>query len=216
MHEILHAIGFWHEQSRSDRNTYVTVDTSKVKSGFEGNYNAYAPESVQDLGTYDYASVMHYGVCFFAIDCNVNGPPMTMNEPYFGDWLAGSFGKNPGLTEVGQYIGLSPIDVAEVNQVYEACLDDTNLGCEYVEVSGVFSSADEIYQRGGVTSNGLPYWEHPDGNLFLSKPSSWWRVGPQLEDGPNWAIASALNYDFIPPSQYWQPSGAIVQCVPGE
>lgn len=37
-HEFTHALGFFHMQSRSDRDTYVTVDTSYVDPGSENNF----------------------------------------------------------------------------------------------------------------------------------------------------------------------------------
>ena len=33
MHEIMHAIGFWHEQSRPDRNLYVEVLWENIQDG---------------------------------------------------------------------------------------------------------------------------------------------------------------------------------------
>ena len=33
VHEILHAAGFYHEQSRADRNTYVTINPANITSG---------------------------------------------------------------------------------------------------------------------------------------------------------------------------------------
>ena len=33
LHEILHALGFWHVQSRTDRDDYVTVHYENIESG---------------------------------------------------------------------------------------------------------------------------------------------------------------------------------------
>ncbi len=59
LHEMGHVIGLWHEQSRADRGTYVTVNYGNVIKGSWGNF-AILTDDVQILGAYDYASVMQY------------------------------------------------------------------------------------------------------------------------------------------------------------
>jgi len=59
LHEMGHVIGLWHEQSRPDRGTYVTVNYSNVIKGSWPNFEIQT-DDVQTLGPYDYASVMHY------------------------------------------------------------------------------------------------------------------------------------------------------------
>nr|XP_039265645.1 zinc metalloproteinase nas-14-like [Styela clava] len=59
IHEIMHALGFWHEQSRPDRNDHVKVNIEKVQPGAVSNFDI-VPE-IDSLGSpYDIQSVMHY------------------------------------------------------------------------------------------------------------------------------------------------------------
>lgn len=69
VHEIFHALGFYHEQSRSDRNSYVTINWNNIRSGYEGNFQI--ANYAVDIGSYNYDSLMHYGAYGFAIDRNI-------------------------------------------------------------------------------------------------------------------------------------------------
>ncbi|CAG2169584.1 unnamed protein product [Oppiella nova] len=61
-HELLHSVGFWHEQSRADRDDYVRINWDNVEKGMEGNFVKFSWNDIQSLGVeYDYGSVMHYG-----------------------------------------------------------------------------------------------------------------------------------------------------------
>ncbi|OQV19689.1 putative High choriolytic enzyme 1 [Hypsibius exemplaris] len=66
VHEALHAMGFQHEQTRSDRDNWVTIELSNIIPEYQF---AFEKEQTNNLNTpYDYYSVMHYGWNFFAID----------------------------------------------------------------------------------------------------------------------------------------------------
>jgi hypothetical protein len=66
-HEMGHAFGFIHEHQRPDRDSYVTLDTSNIRSNAMGNFNRIT--SLVDRQTaYDFGSVMHYTANAFAID----------------------------------------------------------------------------------------------------------------------------------------------------
>lgn len=58
MHELGHALGLIHEQSRSDRDTYITVDWDNIDPASKGNFEI-DRDSVL-LTPYDRYSVMHY------------------------------------------------------------------------------------------------------------------------------------------------------------
>jgi len=58
-HEILHALGFYHEHSRPDRDQYVDILYGNISPGAQHNFAI--ATNVNSLGTkYDYNSVMHY------------------------------------------------------------------------------------------------------------------------------------------------------------
>ena len=65
-HEIGHALGLMHEHQRSDRNTYVTINTAYIQPGAGGNFSL---SSTTNYGNYDFDSVMHYDQCAFSTDC---------------------------------------------------------------------------------------------------------------------------------------------------
>ncbi|CAF1376643.1 unnamed protein product, partial [Adineta steineri] len=103
MHELLHTLGFWHEQSRPDRDNYVTIEYANVEPGLEHAFNKYTT-SVDTLGTpYDYESLMHYG----SHDFSSNGKPTIVP-------------KN-STAKIGQGHSLSRIDILEV-QLYYQCI----------------------------------------------------------------------------------------------
>eukprot|EP00058_Branchiostoma_floridae_P022715 XP_002608205.1 hypothetical protein BRAFLDRAFT_90354 [Branchiostoma floridae] len=59
MHELMHAVGFWHEQSRPDRDDWVYIYLENVP---QDRWHAFDKHSeTRTLGLqYDYGSLMHY------------------------------------------------------------------------------------------------------------------------------------------------------------
>lgn len=59
IHEIGHAVGAWHEQSRIDRDQYITVHFENIMPEAIFNFNQHISDG-EDIGIYDYDSIMHY------------------------------------------------------------------------------------------------------------------------------------------------------------
>lgn len=98
-HEVLHALGFNHEQTRSDRDQHVRILFQNVESGREFNFRRL---NTINLGTpYDYGSVMHYGRFAFSR----NRQPTIIPIP------------NANVA-IGRATQMSPIDIQRVNILY--------------------------------------------------------------------------------------------------
>ncbi len=129
-HEILHAAGFYHEQSRADRDTYITVHTANIQTGFEGNFNKY--NSGQDIGTYDYNSIMHYLHYFFGCkncDGTIFCDPNFNTSGCASVTTLSTLTKPNNATDFGpDYInGMTVTDVLGVNTLYPI---NANCSCD--------------------------------------------------------------------------------------
>lgn len=103
IHEIGHAVGLWHEQSREDRDQFIAIDFSNIVPEHQHNFLQQISDG-DDIGPYDYGSIMHYPANAFAIDAS--RPTITAKQPL-----------PPGVV-MGQRVGLSQGDLAGVQALY--------------------------------------------------------------------------------------------------
>lgn len=125
-HELMHATGFWHEQSRADRDSFVKINWDNIErgkentkqpnrlstnqlivsSGMEYNFAKLSLREITHLGEpYDYNSVMHYGSHAFAKGFGATISPL-----------------KDGVS-IGQRRGLSETDIKKINKLYK-CNDE--------------------------------------------------------------------------------------------
>ncbi|MGQ7843724.1 M12 family metallopeptidase [Granulosicoccus sp. 3-233] len=98
IHEIGHALGLFHEHTRSDRDSYVQINWDEIVDGKDINFQL-QNVGTRNYGDYDYGSIMHYGEYFFSA-----GTTPTIVVP-------------DGVT-IGQRVALSDIDARSVDQMY--------------------------------------------------------------------------------------------------
>jgi hypothetical protein len=107
IHEIGHSVGLWHEQSREDRDTFVTINFANIEAGKEHNFDQHISDG-DDVGAYDFGSIMHYGPTAFGRP-NPAGGTLTTISPKV---------PLPAGVVMGQRTGLSRNDRAAVAWMY--------------------------------------------------------------------------------------------------
>ncbi|XP_074473641.1 hatching enzyme 1.2-like [Sebastes fasciatus] len=100
-HELLHALGFHLEHTRSDRDQYVRINWENVPAANAFNFHKM---DTNNLNTpYDYSSVMHYGRTAFS---------STFGEDTITPIPDSS-------VPIGQRDDMSDIDILRINKLYE-------------------------------------------------------------------------------------------------
>lgn len=65
VHEIMHALGVFHFQSRYDRDSYVAIDMTYVPADRQNNFVKYTSAQTVNYTPYEYGSTMHYSANSF-------------------------------------------------------------------------------------------------------------------------------------------------------
>lgn len=105
LHELVHIVGFVHEQCREDRDNFVNILYENVINGTERNFDKYTfPYKVYT--PYDYDSVTHYNEDAYSRNENPTIQPTKKG------------------VRIGYHIGLSRFDIIKINKHYQ-CGENT-------------------------------------------------------------------------------------------
>ncbi|KAF1376440.1 hypothetical protein PFLUV_G00211520 [Perca fluviatilis] len=99
-HELLHALGFYYEHTRSDRDNYIKINWDNIDQDFVYDFQKQDTNNLNT--TYDYSSIMHYGRSAFA-------------KPGFDSLTPIPDSSVP----IGQTDGMSKINILRVNRLYQ-------------------------------------------------------------------------------------------------
>lgn len=103
IHEMMHAVGFMHEQNRHERDGWIVVNSPNIRTGYESNFDKMSANKIDALGVpYDYGSVMHYGLYAFSKN---EKPTMTPTKKTNSD--------------IGQRRAFSKLDIEKINKMYK-------------------------------------------------------------------------------------------------
>jgi len=118
IHEILHALGIWHEQSRPDRDRYIKINWYNIPTALHYNFGKFDDFEIDSLNSkYDIKSIMHYSSNAFSR----NGRPTIVDR------------KTNQKLET-QKENFSEEDIKQVNALY---------GCPKYRPSGVTTTVDK-------------------------------------------------------------------------
>ncbi len=158
-HEIEHALGAMHEQCRSDRNNYVTIDFSNIQSGAESNF-AVVSDSI-NKGTYDFDSVMHYYDTAFATD---SSKPTIICKPAYSQYQS----------TMGQRDHLSTKDIAGMVSIYGAPVSKYSLSGAVTVGTTALSGVSLALSNGTATTtstSGAFTFSNVAGGTYTLTPS---------------------------------------------
>ncbi|CAB3399069.1 unnamed protein product [Caenorhabditis bovis] len=88
-HELGHALGFFHTQSRFDRDNYISINYANIKASYMDQFDKESSATNYNYGMpYDYGSIMQYGASSASSN---DQPTMIARDPEYQDTMGSDF-----------------------------------------------------------------------------------------------------------------------------
>ncbi|XP_064400500.1 astacin-like [Halichondria panicea] len=135
LHELGHAIGFFHEQNRPDRDRAVIIHRDNIRENKIGNFNLKKHTNYQGE-PYAFNSIMHYGIYYFGI---TDDPTISVKN-----W---ELYEEQGRPKLGSRLKLSDVDIRQINKAYGCYEPESTTGSLHVKVlqAGPFQDPAHYY-----------------------------------------------------------------------
>lgn len=209
VHEIMHALGIYHTQSRTDRDDFVCINLNNVASGAEHNFDLHDGEDYAGVyGPYNTNSVMHYSSCAFVdedLDCSTSPTIMPRNTD-------GSCSTNNFITANRQLANIPASDIATINYLYGPLAVGLGESVPTNQVRTVTVYINQLTTLVGPEENGLGCNDEMD---FYAKV----KLGPLADIGADpyqFARSATFNYDKKEGNDIWPGWTANTTIQPGE
>jgi hypothetical protein len=195
VHELMHAMGFYHEQCREDRDQFVRIVEDNVKEGLKHNFQK---ETGVARSAYDYCSIMHYSTTAFSknklptIECIQNGmvvacPPCLGNREALSDadikgisWFYSNVSRYPceAIAEPvyfpykfpNTYPSASQAAMAAFRHRTDVAYKERHVS-EFIKIVGAYPNMHEVQK--GLNTVG--------GTVFLYSTAAQWQDVPLAE-----------------------------------
>lgn len=195
IHEIGHAVGLWHEQSRIDRDQYLIINFDNIESGKEHNFKTYEErfyDGEEYTDTFDFGSIMMYPAYAFSSNglATITTLDGSTDYPYQRDAL--SDGDLIGISKMYPPIGDLPI----IQNPSFSIKDAPYIGSSDCSCFGWYN-ANFPKQPGSSTDSNDDAGNEGGGSIKLTyDSSSEQRTAYQLLDGVNPGTTYKLTFYY--------------------